>query len=131
MPPTHKEIKVIFWLLVVGSQIGNLILDLSFDHNLCFRYPSGSCEPILDIYVLRVFQWCKELFNLMSFDPWNCLLKIRKYIGISTPKVGAHLGVWRFIPSHFLALPGAWNVIPRLILGLHLCKPLAWSQAQS
>jgi hypothetical protein len=28
--------------------------------------------------------------------------------------VGAHLRVWRFIPSHFLALPRAWNVTPRL-----------------
>jgi hypothetical protein len=37
------------WLLVVGSQIGNLTLDPSFDHNLCFKYPNGSCEPILNI----------------------------------------------------------------------------------
>jgi hypothetical protein len=36
-------------LLVVGSQIANLTPNLSFDHNLCFRYPNGSCEPILDI----------------------------------------------------------------------------------
>ncbi len=38
-------------ILVVGSQIGNLTLDLSFGHNLCFKYPNGSCEPILNIYV--------------------------------------------------------------------------------
>jgi hypothetical protein len=28
----------------------------------------------------------------MSFDPYNCPLKIRESIGIPTPKVGAHLG---------------------------------------
>jgi hypothetical protein len=38
-----------------------------------------------------------------------------RHIKTPTPKVGAHLGVWRFIPSHFLTLLGAWNVIP----GLH------------
>jgi hypothetical protein len=43
------------WLLMVENQIGNLIFDLSFDHNLCFKYSNGTCEPISDIYVLRAF----------------------------------------------------------------------------
>jgi hypothetical protein len=34
------------WLLVVGSQIGSLTLDASFGHNLCFKYPNGSCEHV-------------------------------------------------------------------------------------
>jgi len=34
------------WLLVVGSQIGNLILGPSFGHNLCFKYQNGWYEPI-------------------------------------------------------------------------------------
>ncbi len=38
-----------FWFLVVESQINNLTPNLSFGHNLCFRYPNGSCEPILKI----------------------------------------------------------------------------------
>ncbi len=63
-------------LLMVGSQIGNLFRNPSFSHNLCFKYPNGSCEPILDIYISRSFQWYKELFNLMSFDPYNFPLKI-------------------------------------------------------
>jgi hypothetical protein len=37
------------WLLVVGSQIGNLIPIFSFGYNLCFKYSNGSCEHILDI----------------------------------------------------------------------------------
>ncbi len=40
----------------------------------------------------------------MNFDPCNRPPKIREPIGTLTHKVGAHLGVWRFIPSHSLAL---------------------------
>jgi hypothetical protein len=50
----------------------------------------------------------------MSFDPYNCPLKIQVSIGTRTPKMGVHLGVWGFIPSHSLALLGTWNVTPRL-----------------
>ncbi len=41
-----QENLVDSWLLVVGSQIINLILDLSFGHNLCFKCPNESCDPI-------------------------------------------------------------------------------------
>jgi hypothetical protein len=84
------------WLLVVGSQIVNLIIGFSFDHNLCFRCPNGLCKPILDISVPRAFQWYKEFFNLMGFDPCNRSMKIWESIRTPTPKVGVHLGVWRF-----------------------------------
>jgi hypothetical protein len=87
---------------MVGSQIANLTPGLSFDHNLCFKYPNGSYKPISDIYILRNFQWYKEPFNPMSFDPCNRLLKNHESIETSTPKVGTHLGVWEFIPWTFL-----------------------------
>jgi hypothetical protein len=64
-----------FKLLMVGSQIDNLTPDPSFGHNLWFKYPNGSCKPILDIYVPRDFPWYKELFNPMSFDPAIALWK--------------------------------------------------------
>jgi hypothetical protein len=48
-------------------------------------------------------------------SPWNCSLKIWESMGSPTPKVGVHLGVWGFIPSHSPTLLEAWNVI----LGLH------------
>ncbi len=111
------------WLLVVGNQIGNLSLDPSFGHNLCLKCPNGSCEPILDIYVQRDFQWYKEIFNTMGFDPCNRSLKIWKSTGTPTPKVRVPLGVWRFILSHSPTLPG-------FTLGPHLYKPLPWSRAQ-
>jgi hypothetical protein len=99
-------------LLVVESQIDNLTPDLSFGHNSCFKYPNGYCKPILDIYVPRAFQWYVQIFNPKSFDPYNRLLKIRESIRILIPKVRVHLGVWRFIPSHFPTFLGAWNVTP-------------------
>jgi uncharacterized membrane protein YhdT len=50
----------------------------------------------------------------MVLEPCNCSLQVRESIGITTPKVGAHLGVWGFIPSHCPTLPGAWDVTPEL-----------------
>ncbi len=118
------------WLLVVGSQIGNFTPDPSFGHNLCFKNPNGSCESISNIYVPRAFQLYKEIFNPIIFYPCNHPLKIQESIGTSTPKMGAHLGVWGFIPSHSLALPGAWNVTIGLTLRPNLYNPLPWSWAQ-
>jgi hypothetical protein len=80
-----------FGHLVVRSQIGTLTPGRFFDHDLCFKYSNGTYEPILDIYILKVFQWYKELFNPMSFDPYNCSLKIQKSIGIPTHKMEARL----------------------------------------
>ncbi len=89
--------------------------DLSFWHNLCFNHPNGSCEPTLDIYVPRAFQWYKELHNPMGFDPFNRSLKIQESIRIPTPKLGAHLGVWRFIPS-LSHIPGSMEYDSRASL---------------
>jgi hypothetical protein len=66
----------------------------------------------LSIYVPRAFQWYKKRFNPMGFDSCNFSLKIWESTGTPTPKVGAPLGMWGFIPSHFPTLLGAWNVTP-------------------
>ncbi len=50
----------------------------------------------------------------MGFDPYNRSMKIRESIETPTLKVEAHLGLWRFIPSHSLTFPRAWNVTPKL-----------------
>ncbi len=111
------------WHLVVRSQIANLTSDPSFGHNLCFKCQNGSCKPILDIYVPRAFQWYKKFLNRMGFGPCNHSLKIRESKWESwncqsgspeIPKMGVHLGMWRFIPSHSLTLLGAWDVTPGL-----------------
>jgi len=120
---THGN-RINSWLLVVKSQIVNLTPDPSFGHNLCFRCPNGWCEPILDIYVSISFQWYKEVFDPLGFDPCNHSLNIRESTRTPTPKVEAPLRVWRFIPSHFPSLPS-------FLLGPQPCKPLPWSRAQS
>jgi hypothetical protein len=116
-------IWVDYRLLVVGSQTASLTLGLSFDHNLCLRCPNGQCETILDIYFSIAFQWYKELFEPMGFDRCNCALKIWESIGTPTPNMGVHLRVWRFIPSHSLALLGAWNVTLELPSWLATLQP--------
>ncbi len=107
--------RVGFRLLMLGSQIANLTPIFSFGHNLCFKCPNGWCEPISNIYILIDFQWYKELFNPLGFDPCNFFLNIRESTGTPTPNVGVSLGVWGYIPSHSFALLGACNMTP----GLH------------
>ncbi len=76
-----------------SSQIDKLTPDPSFGHNLCFRCLIRSCEPILEMYVLRAFQLYNKLFKPLSFDPCNRLLKIQMSIGTPTPKVQTPFGV--------------------------------------
>jgi hypothetical protein len=100
----HRE-EVYSRLLVVGSQTASLTPGPSFGHNLCFGCPNEKCEPILDIYVLRAFEWYQERNNPLRFDPSTRPLKFRESTGTPSPKMGVALGVWVFTPSHFLALP--------------------------
>jgi hypothetical protein len=97
-------------LLMIRNQIANLTLDLSFGHNLCFRCLNKSCKPILDTYIS--FQWYKKIFNLLGFNLRNRSLNIRESTRTPTPKVEVPLGVWGFIPSHFLSLLGflSWPI---------------------
>jgi hypothetical protein len=74
---THRG-QVDSRLLMVGSQIVNLIPDPSFGHNLCFRCPNGPCKAIFDIYTSIAFQWYKEHPNARCFDPCNWILKFRE-----------------------------------------------------
>jgi hypothetical protein len=112
-------------LFLVRSQIGNLTHGPSFGHNLCFRCPNEQCEPILDIYVSRAFQWYKKRHKPLSFNPSNHFLKFRDSTGTPPPKMGIALGMWGFTPSHFLTLPGVCDVTPWLPLGPQPCNPFA------
>jgi len=102
--PCSQVNRVDSRLLVVGSQIGSLTPGPSFGHNLCFRCPNEQCEPILDIYVPRTFQWYKEHHKPLSFNPWNFSLKFWESTETPSPKVGVALGVWGFTPSYSLTL---------------------------
>jgi hypothetical protein len=120
------------WLLMVGNQIVNLTPNPSFGHNLCFKCPNGSREPILNIYVPRSFQWYKEMFNRMAFDPCNWSLKIWESTRSPTFKVGAHLGVWVMLTlSHIPGLPFWHATLQALALvaspRLRLRQMTSWS----
>ncbi len=108
--------RVDSWLLMVESQIANLIPGLSFGHNLCFKCPNRSCEPILYIYVSLAFQWYKELFNPLGFDPYNCSLKIQESIKTPNSQSGSSLGS---VKVHSLTL----SFTPGLPLGPQPYKP--------
>jgi hypothetical protein len=115
--------------LVGGSRIVSLTPDLSFDHNLCFKCPNGSCEPILNIYIPRAFHWHKKLYEPMGFDPWNRALKIWESIWDSNSHNGSSLGSVKVHSSHSLHSREHVMRLPSLPLGPQPCKPLPWSQA--
>jgi hypothetical protein len=98
--------RVDSWLLVVGSQIVNLTPAFPLAITCVLDVQMGVVRPFLNIYVSIVFQWYKELFNLMGFDPYNHSFKIRESIGTPIPQMGTHLGVWGLILSHCPAFPG-------------------------
>ncbi len=106
--------NVCFWLLAI-----TYVLKTQMGHVSHFRHLHS-----------KRFQWYKKLFNVMGFDPCNRSLKIRESIGTPTPKVGVHLGVCGFIPSHFLTFSRAWIWFLGFTLGPHLHKPLSWSWAK-
>jgi len=119
------------WLFLVGSQTGNLIPDLSFGHNLCFKCPNEQCKPILEIYVSRAFQCHKK--NVTSH--WGLTPEIALWSFGSPP--GLHLPKWELpwecegslphTPSHFLTLLGVCDVTPGLFLGPHPCNLFAFT----
>jgi hypothetical protein len=96
-----------YQLLVVESQIANLTPDPSFGHNLCFRCPNGSCEPISNMYVPRSFQCYKERLNPMSFNPYHCSLNIRESISNLNSQNGSSFGSVRVHPLTLFCTHGS------------------------
>jgi len=91
--PCNQVNRVDSQVFLVGSQTDNLTPSHSFGHNLCFRCPNEQCEPILNIYVPRAFQYYKKHHKPLKFDPWNRSLKFQESTGTPFPKVGVALGV--------------------------------------
>jgi hypothetical protein len=93
---------------MVESQTDNLTLGPSFGHNLCFKCPNEQCEPILDIYVPRAFQWYKERHKTLSFDPSNCSLKF--WESTQTPSL-THSQVpgWTHLRVHKNVVAKSWD----------------------
>ncbi len=76
--------RVDYKLLMVGNQTANLTSGLYLGHNLCFKCPNVSCEPILIIYVsipFRSFGSMRDhsftlscILENMKCDSWASLL---------------------------------------------------------
>jgi hypothetical protein len=61
---------------------------------------------------MRFFQWyvALHLHATLAIAFW----RFGSPFGTLIPKMGIHLAVWRFTPSHSFALPGTWDVTPGL-----------------
>ncbi len=113
-------------LLMVKNQIGNLTPGPSFGHNLCFNYSNGSCEPILNMHIPKSFQWYKELFNPMGFNPLTILWKFGSPSGFQLPKWELTWECGGSFPHILLHSSKHEMWLPCFTFGLHLCKPLFW-----
>jgi hypothetical protein len=112
-------------LLVLGSQIANLTPGLFLGHNLCFRCPNGQCELISDIYISVTFQYYKEIFEPMGFDPCNCALKIWESIWDFNFQHGSSLESVRVHSLTLFAFPRACDVSPKSLSWPATLQPLA------
>jgi hypothetical protein len=110
--PGSQGNRVNSWLLVVRNQTANLTPSPSFAHNLCFKCLNGQCKPILDICASIAFQWYKKLFKAMSFDPWNCALKVWESFWDSNSQHGSSFGSVRVHSLTLFALLEACEVTP-------------------
>ncbi len=85
---------------------------------------SNGWKPILDIYVSRAFQWYKELFNPLSFDPCNCLTKMWESIETQIPKVKAPFGSVKVHSFTLSYTPGSmWCDSRTFLLAHNLANP--------
>jgi hypothetical protein len=112
-------------LLVVGSQIANLTPSLSFGHNLSYKCSNGQCDLILDMKKSVAFQWYKEFFKMISFDPYNYALKIQESFWDSNSQHGSSLGSARVHSLTLFALLGACEVTPKFPSWLTIFQPFA------
>jgi hypothetical protein len=117
-------------LLVIGSQIAILIPGLSFGHNLCFRCPNGSWEPILDIWIPIAFQWYKKNSIQWFLTPVITLCRFGSPLELQLPKCeilweceGSFHHTFLHSREHEMWLLG----VP---LGPQPCKPFLWSRTQ-
>ncbi len=59
----------------IYSLTPNLTFDISFDHNFWLIAPNGQCKFIFKIYILKAFQWYKELYIWTRFIFYTILFQ--------------------------------------------------------
>jgi hypothetical protein len=102
---THQG-QVDSWLLMVGSQgqISSLTPGPSFVHNLCSRYPNGSCEAIFDIYTSRPFQRVKNISMWGVLTPAIELWVFGSFWGLPSPHFGSVNVIFTLLQSGVVTL---------------------------
>jgi hypothetical protein len=80
----------IYWVLMVGGQVANLIFGHFFDHNLSLRSPNGECNPIFDIYISKPFSNFKESLLWTPFTIYTSISNIHTSQGVDSQNVGIH-----------------------------------------
>jgi len=88
------------------------------------KCPNGSCEPILNSCILRVYQWYKKLFDPIGLAPAITLWRFESPSELQLPRWEL---TWECGGSFPHTLPHSqehelW--LPGFTLGLHLHKPL-------
>jgi hypothetical protein len=99
--PIGDDLTLALREFVVNSQIPNLNLNPSFDHNLCISSLNGQYEGTLDIYNSKKFQWYLGGFIWCLLTLSTKALNIMDFHMSVIPKVGVHLGVIRLNPLCF------------------------------
>ncbi len=122
------------WNLGMGTrksdkQVDNLAIGPSFGHNLCFKCPNGSCEPILDIYILRTSNGIRNSSIQWVLTPTITLWKFRSPLGLQLPKWELTWECVGSFPPTFLNFQEHEMWLLGFTFGLHLYKLLPWSQA--
>jgi hypothetical protein len=85
-PSTRIGIGSIPDFLWSGVKLSVWLPALSFNHNLCYRCPNGSCEAIFDIYISRPFNNTKNTStrSVLSQPHFGQVWGVK----LNTPKVG-------------------------------------------
>jgi hypothetical protein len=99
------------------SRLRPYLNGISLDGSIYFYFIFKSNESwklILNIYVLIAFQWYKDIFKLISFDSYNCALKIWESIWNSDSHNESSLESVKVHSLRLLALPRTCEVSPRL-----------------
>jgi hypothetical protein len=100
--PIEDHLTIVLMQFVIKSQIPNLTLNLSFEHNSCISNLNEQCKGTLGIYTSKTFQWYPggPIWCLFAFS--TNVLNIQDSRMSAIPKVRVHLGV---IGVHLLRSP--------------------------
>jgi len=109
------------WLLVVGSQTASSTPDLSFDHNLCYKCPNGSC----DAFWTSTLQDLSNDIKMPQCEMFWPLKSRSKFLRVPKDSQVPFSGVW--VATSQLPQSGVATT-PKTIKGITLTPPITLTQ---